>query len=150
MNTEQQRTESGKPFNLVNLAAKFFLILILAGAAGFALWTWTTLKYVYSRGERAGYVQKISQKGWVFKTWEGELTMVSLPGTTPEQFLFTVRDGVVVSDIQKTLGQRVVLTYEQHRGIPLSIFGETQHYVTGVMPAGDSAPGINPISLPSK
>jgi len=35
-----------------------------------------TLQVVYSDGERVGYIQKISRKGWVCKTWEGELAMV--------------------------------------------------------------------------
>ncbi len=42
----------------------------------FSLWVWVTLGYVYSTGERAGYVQKLSKKGWLCKTWEGELAMV--------------------------------------------------------------------------
>ena len=45
-----------------------------------------------STGERAGWVQKFSNKGWICKTWEGELAMVSMPGVAPEKFLFTIRD----------------------------------------------------------
>ena len=111
---------------------KILFISLTLLVAGFALWTWISLTYVYSKGERAGYVQKISNKGWIFKTWEGELAMVSIPGTTPQMFAFSVRDDAVVGEIEKLLGKRVALTYEQHIGIPGSFFGETQYFVVDV------------------
>ena len=98
----------------------------------FGLYTWITLSYVYSRGERAGYVQKFSKKGWICKTWEGELAMVNLPGAAQEKFQFSVRDGVVAQQIERDMGRRVALTYEQHRGVPTSCFGETEYFVTNV------------------
>src|SRR5512141_3077084 len=100
----------------------------------FALYIWIALKFSYSEGERAGYVQKFSRKGWVCKTWEGELAMASIPGSMPELFQFTVRDDAVAAHLNKTMGQRVSLTYEQHRGLPTSCFGETDYFVTGVRP----------------
>lgn len=112
---------------------------VILPAAGFALWTWTALKFVYASGERSGYVQKISTKGWVCKTWEGELAMANLPGSMPEIFEFTVRDNRVAADIEKTIGQRVSLHYDQHRGIPTKCFGETEYFVTEVVPQGASA-----------
>src|SRR5262245_52312131 len=110
------------------------LLLLLVG--GFALYTWGALKFSYSHGERAGYVQKFSKKGWVGKTWEGELAMVNLPGTMPEIFRFTVRDEAAARQLQQTMGQRVNLTYDQHPGIPTDCFGETDYFVTGVRPVG--------------
>jgi len=86
----------------------------------------------YSQGERAGYVQKFSKKGWICKTWEGELAMVSIPGTMPEKFYFTVRGDAVAARINVTLGQRVALTYAQHKGVPTSCFGETEYFVQDV------------------
>jgi hypothetical protein len=110
-----------------------FGLLILVVVAGVAvLWTWFSLSYDYSDGERAGYVQKLSRKGWVCKTWEGELALVNLPGAMPEIFHFTVRDGVVARRIQESVGKRVALTYEQHIGIPTSCFGDTQYFVTNI------------------
>jgi hypothetical protein len=108
-------------------------LLVLAGT-GFALYAWATLAYSYSSGERAGYVQKFSHKGWLCKTWEGELAMVNLPGTMPEIFRFTVRDGAVAARLEHTMGQRVALHYEQHRGVPSSCFGDTEYFVTDVRP----------------
>jgi hypothetical protein len=100
----------------------------------FAIYTWSALTYSYSVGERGpGYVQKFSKKGWICKTWEGELALLPLPGTfTPERFNFTVRDDVIAQYVNATLGKRVVLTYQQHKGIPTTCFGETEYFVTAV------------------
>jgi len=98
----------------------------------FALYTWSALTYTYSQGERAGYVQKFSKKGWICKTWEGELAMVSMPGTMSEKFYFTVRDDKVADYINQSLGKRVALTYQQHVGVPTTCFGETEYFVTAV------------------
>lgn len=110
-----------------------WLILFLAiPIALIALYTWAVLSWSYSTGERAGYVQKLSQKGFVCKTYEGELILVSMPGTQAEKFFFTVRDPKVAKLINETVGKRVRLTYEQHIGVPTSCFGETQYFVTHV------------------
>ncbi len=98
----------------------------------FALYTFVALKWSYSAGERAGFMQKLSTKGFVCKTWEGELQLVALPGSTPEKFLFSVRDDAVAARINATMGKRVALTYEQHIGVPTSCFGETEYFVTDV------------------
>ena len=98
----------------------------------FALYTWSTLTWSYSSGERAGYVQKFSRKGWICKTWEGELAIVSIPGTMSEKFYFTVRDDAVAARVNQTMGKRVALRYEQHKGIPTSCFGETEYFVVDV------------------
>jgi hypothetical protein len=90
------------------------------------------LSWSYSSGERAGYVQKFSNKGWVCKTWEGELAMVSMPGTMSEKFYFTVRNDAVAAKINQSLGKKVTLTYEQHVGLPTSCFGETEYFVNDI------------------
>ncbi len=97
-----------------------------------ALWMVVALNWSYSSGERGGYVQKFSRKGWLCKTWEGELAMVNIPGSMQQTFEFTVRDDAVAKQIQRAVasGQRVDLHYEQHKGVPLSCFGETEYFVT--------------------
>ena len=113
------------------------LAIVLVPIVIFSLWTWVTLGYVYSTGERAGYVQKLSKKGWLCKTWEGELAMVNLPGSvTPQIFNFTVRSDSIASILEQDLGKRVSLTYEQHRGVPSSCFGETEYFVSNVRIVG--------------
>ncbi len=101
---------------------------------GVALWTWVTLSFEYATGERSGFVQKISKKGWICKTWEGELAMANLPGTMPQIFHFSVRSDAVAHEIEKSIGERVTLSYEQHRGVPTSCFGETDYFVTRATP----------------
>jgi hypothetical protein len=108
------------------------LLIVLVPVLLFSAWTWITLSYSYSKGERAGYIQKVSQKGWVCKTWEGELAMANLPGAMPEIFTFSVRNDSVARLLQKNIGKRVTLDYEQHRGVPTSCFAETQYYITNV------------------
>lgn len=102
--------------------------LLLLVAAYFAV----VLNWSYSDGERAGWVQKLSRKGWLCKTWEGELSLVSMPGAAPEKFLFTVHDDAVADQINKVMGKRVALHYEEKVGLPGSCFGDTRAFVTGV------------------
>ena len=105
-----------------------FAVALLA-LAGF---TWLTLHWSYSEGERAGWVQKFSRKGLVCKTWEGEMAMVTMPGTVAEKFYFTVRDNAIAAQLNAAVGKRMALHYEQHKWIPTSCFGETEYFVTGV------------------
>jgi len=111
------------------------------------------LNWNYSTGERAGWVQKFSRKGWLCKTWEGEMAMVSMPGAIPEKFLFTVREDVVAESINKVMGKRVTLHYEEKVGLPTSCFGETRHFVNRVLQVEEIplVPGVvvpNPPAAP--
>ncbi len=107
-------------------------ITLLAPLVLFVLYTWFVLTWSYSTGERAGYVQKLSKKGFIAKTWEGELAMVSMPGTLPEIFHFTVPSDEVAAEMNRSLGKRVRLHYEQHIGVPTKLFGESEYFVTKV------------------
>jgi hypothetical protein len=113
---------------------KLLGILVLLPALLIAAWVAVALNWTYSSGDRAGYIQKFSQKGWVCKTWEGDIAMSTIPGSAPEHFLFTVRSDSVAAEISKLMGSRVSLHYNEHRGIPGSCFGETNYYVDGVKP----------------
>jgi len=108
--------------------------VILAPFVIFGLFVFGSYNWSYSSGERAGFVQKFSKKGWICKTWEGELAMSTIPGSMPEKFLFTVRDEAVADHLNQTMGQRVSLSYEQHKGLPTSCFGETEYFVYSVRP----------------
>lgn len=109
-------------------------------------WVWFTLTWSYSEGDRAGYVQKLSKKGWLCKTWEGEIAMVTMPGAIPEKFEFTVRDDAIAEHINALAGKRVVLYYQQHKFIPSSCFGETEYFVENVREVSEStgAPVLAP------
>ena len=122
--------------NLVIVLA-IFIVLPVA-------WTWLSLHWVYSEGERAGYVQKLSKKGWLCKTWEGELALVTMPGAIPEKFTFTVRDDGVAARINDLAGERVVLHYQQHKFIPSSCFGDTEYFIVDVTKVRE----VNPPTVP--
>jgi hypothetical protein len=113
-------------------AGLWSLGFLLVAALLFAGYTWLSLTWSYSKGERAGYIQKFSKKGWVCKTWEGELAMVAVPGSMPEMFNFSVRDDAVAAQINQSMGRRIVLYYEQHIGVPTRCFGETGYFVKSV------------------
>jgi hypothetical protein len=109
-------------------------VLVIAPVFIFTVWAGATLNYAYSSGERAGFLQKVSKKGWLCKTWEGELQLSAIPGSQPEKFLFTTRSDSIATLLNKLNGQRVVVDYQQHKGVPGSCFGETEYFVVGVRP----------------
>jgi hypothetical protein len=111
---------------------KILLGLLLGVGAALAGFTWLTLNWAYSDGERAGYVQKLSRKGWLCKTWEGEMAMVTMPGTVAEKFAFTVPSDAMAAKINASVGRRMALHYEQHKWIPTACFGDTEYFVTDV------------------
>jgi hypothetical protein len=135
---------------------RFFLGAIVATLALAALWMVIAWQWNFSEGERAGWVQKFSKKGWLCKTWEGEIALVSMPGAIPEKFEFTVLDDAVAAQINRYMGQRVSLTYAQKVGLPTSCFGDTRYYVTAVLPVNElqNYPGVitvpvNPAPAPA-
>ena len=107
-------------------------LTVLGALYGVVVWKWS-----YSDGERAGVVQKFSRKGWICKTWEGELNMVVLPGALPEKFFFTVWDEGVASAINRNVGKRVALHYTEKVGLPTSCFGDTRYYISKVAPLAE-------------
>jgi len=112
-----------------------------------AVWTTVAMSFPYSSGERIGYVQKLGKKGWICKTWEGELQMSNIPGSAPTLFNFTVRDDSIAQQIQAAEGKQVSLQYAQHVGIPLSCVGETEYFIEGVRVVNER-PGLS-IPAPS-
>ena len=106
--------------------------LVVLPALLLAAWTVIALSYTYSKGDRNGYIQKLSKKGWICKTWEGELAIGNIPGAMQERFPFTVRSDSLAEAMNKTMGSRVSITYEEHKGVPGTCFGETNYFVTAV------------------
>ena len=121
------------PFNATKVL-KTLTILLVSAIALFSLYVYMALNWSYSSGERPGFLQKVSHKDWICKTWEGELSLVAMPGSAPEKFLFTVRDEVVAQKVSAAAGKRVTLNYEQHKGLPSSCFGDTEYFVVDVKP----------------
>ena len=107
-------------------------VIILVPTLVFTLWAEIALHFTYSKGTRAGILQKVSQRGWVCKTWEGELQMTAVPGAAPEKFVFSARSDSIAAELSRLSGQHVVLTYEQHKRVPNSCFGDTEYFITEV------------------
>ncbi len=94
------------------------------------LWAAVALSFTYSTGTRTGYVQKLSKKGWLCKTWEGELAMATAPGVSPQIFTFTIRQDSLALALSADMGKgRVAVQYDEHRGVPTSCFGDTPYFV---------------------
>ncbi len=112
--------------------------LVIGPLLIFSLWAWIALSYTYATSEHTGYIQKFSSEGWLCKTWEGELALTNMPGSTVQEvFHFSVRDDQVadrIIELMRTHDGRVALTYEQHKAVPTSCFGETEFFVTAVQP----------------
>lgn len=121
-----------KRHKLVTIITLLIVIPILV----FVLWVAITLNYTYSSGERAGFLQKVSRRGWLCKTWEGEIQLSALPGATPEIFSFSTRSDSIATELNRLNGQRVVIDYKQHKGLPTSCFGDTEYFVVGVRAVG--------------
>ncbi|MFL5293762.1 MAG: hypothetical protein ACJ79U_19765 [Myxococcales bacterium] len=107
---------------------------VLGAVVAVGLFTWAALNVSYSKGERVGYVQRLSRKGWVCKTWEGELAVATVPGVAPDKFYFSVRTEPIASQVNGTLGKRVRVIYAQHKFIPTSCFGDTEFFVAEAQP----------------
>lgn len=122
-------------------------ILWLAGLPllVFALYLAFVMNWSYSDGERAGYLQRFSHKGWLCKTYEGELAMTTVPGVAPVLWNFTVKDEAVATQLNALAGKRVVVYYEEHRGIPTTCYGETNHFVSSVREIDDIGTRTNPV-----
>lgn len=101
-------------------------------ALGLAAWTAVALSWSYSEGSRAGYVQKISRKGWLCKTWEGVLYTDIAKGFRSDSFSFSVRSDSIAQVLSDLSGKRVTVTYQQHVGVPTTCFGETEYFVVAV------------------
>ncbi len=124
---------------------KWILWLVALPLLVFALYLTFVMSWSYSDGERAGYLQRFSHKGWICKTYEGELAMTTVPGVAPVLWNFTVKDEAVAAQLNALAGKRVVVYYEEHRGIPTTCYGETNHFVSSVREIDDIGTRTNPV-----
>ena len=108
------------------------LVIVAVAVGGGGLWTLATLRFSYSSGDRIGYIQKLSRRGWICRTWEGELAMTPVPGALPQIFSFTIPDDAIATTMSTLEGHKVALHYEEKRGVPSSCFGDTHYFITGV------------------
>ena len=115
------------------LAWAIFLVPIVL----ILLYLLLVLNWSFSDGDRVGYLQKFSHRGWLCKSYEGELAMTTVPGVAPMIWTFSVWDKTVAEQINALLGKKVILHYREFRGIPTDCFGSTDYFVDGVIEAKD-------------
>lgn len=108
--------------------ARVVLILLALVLAGVALWTWFSLSWSYSEGDRAGVLQKFSKKGWICKTYEGELALYVVGGVAPQIWSFSTRDEELAAKLSKAVGEKIQLHYQEHRGVPTTCFADTPYF----------------------
>jgi hypothetical protein len=137
--SEEQVKEAGPPpaaedkgFARRHWGKLTILSVIALPILGFVSWVLITLNYSYSTGDRAGFLQKLSKRGWVCKTWEGEMLLSAIPGSQPEKFIFTVRSDSLANEMNKLLGKQVAVTYAQHKHVPTSCWGDTEYFITAI------------------
>ena len=130
--TESEAPAPAPPRRLFRRWKLWAVLILLTPILFFVLYTVGALTWSYSEGTRAGYLQKFSRKGWICKTWEGELAQAIVPGMAPTIWNFTVRSDAAARQLNVALGRRVLLFYREHRGIPSRCFGETNYFVDSV------------------
>src|SRR5688500_17861800 len=111
----KESSGNDKPASLVRRGARFALVLAALVVMIVAGWTWLTLSWSFSVGERAGVLQKFSRKGWICKTYEGEVAQYVVGGVAPQIWYFSVRDDAVAQQLFKVVGQNMQLRYREHR-----------------------------------
>jgi hypothetical protein len=141
-NTSSRRGSGGRFVRAV-------LTLVVIVIIGLALWTWLALNWSYSDGERAGLLQKFSNKGWLCKTNEGEAALYIVTGISPQVWDFTVRDPEAAREVAKAVGHRVQLHYTEHPGVLFSCFGDTHYYVDKVTIVDDATGAVTPALTPA-
>jgi hypothetical protein len=125
---------SAVPRTLLGRLGRGVLILVLLAVLLAAVWTFFTYNWAYSEGERAGVLQKFSKKGWLCKTYEGEIAQYVVGGVGPQIWYFSVRDDELAEVLFKDVGLNVQLRYTEHRGLPTNCFGDTSHFAVSVAP----------------
>ncbi|WP_447978571.1 hypothetical protein [Candidatus Nitrospira bockiana] len=118
-------------------ARRLAMAIFLTPIVLFVLYLLVVLNYSFSDGDRVGYLQKFSRKGWLCKTYEGELAMTTVPGVAPIIWQFSVWDERVAQEVNRLLGEKVVLHYKEYRGIPTDCFGSTDYFVDHIERARD-------------
>lgn len=138
MNQTQATTRPRRSF-------RYYLVgTVLVATVLAVLYTTFMLWFAYSEGERAGVLQKFSKRGWLCKTYEGELALYVVGGIAPQIWHFSVRDEAVAEQLHRNVGQQVRIHYEEHRGLPTNCFGETDYFADRLEVIGPPAPAAVP------
>jgi len=107
--------------------AGYFVMIILLGITAYFTFAYYA---TYSEGVRAGELIKLSHKGILFKTWEGEISR-GISGSHIFTFSVLDSDQKVIDDLNELQGQYVKVTYkERYKTFPW--WGESKYFVIKV------------------
>jgi hypothetical protein len=110
---------------------KKILFLILGAIAALFLLYFMFVSFVpYSEGTRAGELIKFSNKGVLFKTWEGEISQ-GISGAQIFSFSVLDQEQEVIDKLQEYQGQYVKLTYEE-RFDTFFFWGDSKYFISDV------------------
>ena len=113
----------------------------ILGVIVFLAIAWFAFVYYvpYSKGTRSGELIKITNKGVIFKTWEGEISQ-GISGAQIFSFSILDKDDQIIEDLQEFQGKYVKLTYVE-RYASFVFWGDTKYFITDV--AQETSPHFN-------
>lgn len=113
-------------------------ILIVAAAA----FVYIKFYFVFGEGVKAGELNQIVYKGWIWKTYEGRLIQTGFKGAKTgnsiqsNEFEFSVADKAVADSLMRCSGKNVELRYKEYRGM-LPWRGMQKYVVTSIVSVSD-------------
>jgi hypothetical protein len=100
---------------------KFLLITVTLLIVGLVLFFMARYYFVFGRGVKAGELNYVVQKGYIFKTYEGKLIQNGLRSKAPNtvqsyEFEFSVVDPVIAQKLMVNSGRQMQLHYKEYVG----------------------------------
>ena len=131
--TGLRQTEVSGKNDFKKKASRFLrnTVIIIIGLAAFSIYWFFFNKY--GEGERKGTLIKITHKGNIFKTDEGEMWLSCRQTMNPEKFYFSVTNDSIATVLKNLQDECVQVTYVQYRA-SLLWRGDNKYIVTGVIP----------------
>jgi hypothetical protein len=116
----------------------WILLIFLLVAAGFIYWKYY---FVFGEGAKAGELNFLVKKGYVFKTWEGKLVQSGLRSKSPNtiqsyEFDFSVANEKIAMQLMSNEGKTVNLHYKEYKG-SLPWRGHSAYIVDSVISIAD-------------
>lgn len=116
---------------------KIIGIIAAVVIAGFAIWFWWRYYFVFASGVKAGTLNYIEQKGYVFKTWEGRLLQEGFRsgpngGMGSIEFRFSVADDSLAHVLERQGGKLMELRYKEYQH-PIAWRGASQFVVVEIL-----------------
>ena len=132
--------------------SKVITLVCLAAAAALALFIFFRFYFVFGEGVKAGELNQIMYKGWIWKTYEGRLIQSGFRGAKgggtiqSNEFNFSVVDKAIADSLMHCSGKHVELHYKEYRG-SLPWRGMQKHIVDGILAVNPVESGVTAIPI---